>query len=224
MPENTYPFSKIQTYSLPAFDLQDPEINIEDISHALAMVCRYGGHCKRFYSVAEHSVMVADILDYWGYNLDVVLEGLLHDASEAYLSDVPAPFKQFLPDWQKVDKNLDAAIRKHFGMREEKTPAVKLADWVALRLEYTEMFNVINVDIWGWPPDVPVLADDIEKNTMIKPMFYSPEVARSVFLHHFEDVVHEREVAKILQSMEQAHQDLSHLDTDCFTGGESQGS
>lgn len=85
--------SAIQTYTNKYFDLYDiknESINIEDIAHALSMICRYGGHCNEFYSVAEHSVRMSNEVA-----PEFALYALLHDGAEAYLGDIPSPFKRF---------------------------------------------------------------------------------------------------------------------------------
>jgi 5'-deoxynucleotidase YfbR-like HD superfamily hydrolase len=69
------------------------------------------------------------------------LEGLLHDATEAYLSDVPAPFKHRLPDWQRFDNGVEFALRKHFGLPLHKTAYCKEADWLALFIEAKQLVN-----------------------------------------------------------------------------------
>lgn len=115
------------------FDPLKPVFEMEDIGHALAMNCRFNGHVKEFYSVAEHSVIVARLMaQETGGD---PMEGLLHDATEAYLSDVPAPFKQFLPDFCAFDKKVDRAMRVQYGLPEEITPECKRADWLALFIE-----------------------------------------------------------------------------------------
>lgn len=73
------------------FDLLDPwgsEFTIEDVAHGLAHTCRYAGQCREFYSVAEHSINVADVSD--GFEI----EALLHDAAEAFIGDVTRPLKR----------------------------------------------------------------------------------------------------------------------------------
>src|ERR1019366_6268112 len=81
--------SAIRTYTGILFDFEEPEaspIRIEDIAHALSLLCRFAGHCKEFYSVAEHSVRVS-----YACPEEHALWGLMHDASEAYCVDVPRP-------------------------------------------------------------------------------------------------------------------------------------
>ncbi len=110
-----------------------PEFNILDIAHALSMCTRYNGHANRFYSVAEHSIMVANLMETFGTGNP--LEGLMHDATEAYLSDVPAPFKKHLPDWQEFDEQLEVKLRTWLGFEGDRPPGVKEADWYALFIE-----------------------------------------------------------------------------------------
>lgn len=87
----------IQTFTGRTFYPLDPrveDLNIHDVAHALSNLCRFGGHCSRFYSVAEHSVHVAQLTKHFGASARQILYGLLHDASEAYLVDVPRPIKR----------------------------------------------------------------------------------------------------------------------------------
>lgn len=129
----------IETFSGIRFYLDDPEFSHADIAHTLSMNCRYNGHCNKFYSVAEHSMLVSALVDELGGNEQQMLEALLHDATEAYLTDVPAPFKQLLPDWQKIDKALEVKFRSWMGFPEVKAEIVKEADWLALFIEAYEL-------------------------------------------------------------------------------------
>lgn len=115
------------------FRLAEPKFDIMDIAHSLSLICRYNGHTNRFYSVAQHSLLVAHLME--ELDLGSPLEGLLHDGTEAYLSDVPAPFKHELPDWQHIDKHLEAALRRWYGLPEKKTDGCKHADMLALFIE-----------------------------------------------------------------------------------------
>lgn len=123
----------VQTSSGLYFTLEDPEFRLHDIAHSLSMLCRFNGHTDRFYSVAEHSMFVGALMELDG--AEQIKEGLLHDATEAYLSDVPSPFKQFLPDWKRFDDRLDADLRLHYGLPSSKTEECKTADWLALFIE-----------------------------------------------------------------------------------------
>ena len=124
----------IQTFTGIQFWPLDPrpeEIVIEDIAHALSLLCRFNGHCKRFYSVAEHSVHVERLL-----SPEMKLLGLLHDASEAYIADIPSPVKRNLPDYKKIETNLLRAIAERFGLLSwPMSSEVKHADAVMLATE-----------------------------------------------------------------------------------------
>lgn len=93
------------------------QINIEDIAHALSNICRYGGHCREFYSVAQHSVLVASKLP-----LHLQLAGLLHDASEAYLGDIVAPLKhrKGFGKYREIEYDLQHRIYDAFGVGVER--------------------------------------------------------------------------------------------------------
>jgi uncharacterized protein len=79
------------------------QINIRDIGHALSLQCRFNGHCRKFYSVAQHSVLVARLLQHGGQSWRVQLLGLIHDASEASLGDMVRPLKGLLPDFRAIE-------------------------------------------------------------------------------------------------------------------------
>jgi hypothetical protein len=113
------------------FHLEEPEFIFDDIAHSLAQIGRYNGHTLYPISVAEHSVNVARIMFVEGGE---PREGLMHDGTEAYLSDVPAPFKQYMPDWQDIDSKLELKLREHYELGD-KTDECKRADWIALFIE-----------------------------------------------------------------------------------------
>lgn len=113
-------------------------IDIEDIAYSLANQCRFNGHVP-FYTVAEHSVAVASRLP-----PEQQLAGLLHDASEAYLSDIPSPIKQFLPDYLVMEEKLQGVINAKYGV-DIYTPEVKQADRDAL---HTEAYFLMNNPDW----------------------------------------------------------------------------
>ena len=88
---------EIQTYTgkwVNPLDVDPNQVELADIAHALAMTCRFSGHCQQFYSVAEHCVRVSLQLQLQHrHNIPLLLLGLLHDAAEAYLPDLVAPIK-----------------------------------------------------------------------------------------------------------------------------------
>lgn len=127
----------IQTYTGKQYWPIDPrpeDVNIEDIAHALSMLCRFGGHCLRFYSVAEHSIHIARWL-YPRYGARVALCGLMHDATEAYVTDVPRPLKPFLMGYKQIEKDNWLAIASALDLPAVLPDAVKDADTRALSEE-----------------------------------------------------------------------------------------
>ena len=123
----------IQTYTGKKVHLPDtdPEsIDIRDIAHALSNACRFAGHTRSHYSVAAHSICVADIVP-----RQHKLQALLHDATEAYLTDVPTPYKLLMPEYLALEESLWRAIAIKFGLPEELHPSVKEADRVMLMTE-----------------------------------------------------------------------------------------
>lgn len=125
----------MQTYTGRQFWPLDPrpnEIFLEDIAHALSLACRYAGHCINFYSVAEHSVLMAKHFMMPGtmwFSRTAAKWALLHDASEAYLVDVPRPVKPYLTGYREAEYAVMAAIRHRFSLFGPDMPrCVKEAD------------------------------------------------------------------------------------------------
>lgn len=155
----------IQTYSGVEFSLEQPQpedVRAVDIGHALANLCRYTGHTTVFYSVAEHSVLLARQLA-----PSEQLAGLLHDAAEAYVNDLARPLKELLPregGYRGLECRIWHAIATHFELDTELPTEVKEAD---LRMLATERCQIMapsvrpwvlpeppydDVRIEGWPP------------------------------------------------------------------------
>lgn len=123
----------IQTFHGHKIDFWNPDpdqFDIRDIAHALAVTPRFSGHTSRFYSVAAHSCMVSCLSDE-GYKL----QGLMHDATEAYLTDMPTPFKRAMPQYAEAEKRIWKAICAKFGLDEELHASVKRADRMCLMKE-----------------------------------------------------------------------------------------
>lgn len=126
-----------QCFSGGAFFALDPrasEVFIEDIAAHLAKLCRFGGAVQRFYSVGEHSVRVSHVCD-----PAVALWGLLHDAAEAYLVDVPRPIKRFLVGYAEIEHDVMRVVCERFGLPLEEPPSVALADSVLVLTEARDL-------------------------------------------------------------------------------------
>jgi|SRR5665647_1996660 len=93
------------------------DICIEDIAHSLGLQCRYNGHVKEFYSVAEHCVLMSRAVSY-----DNALWALLHDATEAYVGDMIRPLKKFMPKYVTAEDRVMAAICERFGLTRLTMP------------------------------------------------------------------------------------------------------
>lgn len=105
-------------------------IDIVDIAHALGNLCRFTGQCRRFYSVAEHSVHVSMIVPE-----DLALVGLLHDATEAYCADLAKPLKRLVPDYRAVEDAIWLAVAEKFELPTIMPEFIKRADMAMLKLE-----------------------------------------------------------------------------------------
>ena len=132
----------IQTHTDLAFDLDEPkpeQVNLWDIAWSLGHTCRYVGQCDQFWSVAEHSLLVADLVVAGGHP-ELELQALLHDAEEAYTGDWSRPLKTLMyamcPALMVIPKLVKRAIAERFDVvLDPEHPAIKLADDLALSTE-----------------------------------------------------------------------------------------
>lgn len=166
----------VQTFTGKQFWPLEPRIDdicIEDIAHALSNLCRYGGHTECFYSVAQHCLLVSQILP-----KEHALRGLLHDASEAYLIDVPRPIKHSIgmEAYRIAEKRLQGMIYKRFGLYPQEPDCIKIADRQLLRTEQRDLMKPAPAE---WQ-DVRVGA--LESLT-IEPLL--PHAAERAFLDRF---------------------------------------
>ena len=128
----------IQTYTGKQFWPLDPrpeDIDLVDVAHALSQQCRFSGHTNVFFSVAQHSVNVAEYLKREEHPLETQRWGLLHDASEAYVVDVPRPMKRMLPDYIAAENVVQSIIANRFDLCWPMPEAVHHADNVMLASE-----------------------------------------------------------------------------------------
>lgn len=182
----------VETYTGQCVRLIEPDrrsINIHDIAISLSRIPRYAGHTERFYSVAEHSILVADCLTAWGLNPFKVLGGLLHDAHEAYMGDLTQPMKIAVgideTRWKTIESNLDYAIA-HVVLGDAGpdlllgAQAVKMADLAVLKAESTLLMPSGGKD-WDLPPDSeckapPGIYHTIVDNGSIEPGDYHEQM------------------------------------------------
>lgn len=168
----------IETVSGKKFTFLQPkqdQIDIKDIAYALANQCRFNGHVP-FFSVAEHSVAVAARLP-----PHLQMAGLLHDAAEAYLSDIPSPIKQYLPDYQHMETVVQNVIYDKFEivLSSEDSKEVKAADKDATATEAHYLLKSKGKD-WNSVLFTP--------NNQYQPRLMPPPEAVQLFLHWFHEL------------------------------------
>ena len=160
------------------------EIALEDIAHALSNICRYNGHCRKFYSVAEHSVLVSRIIaKMWPDDHESILAGLMHDATEAYVGDVTTPLKVLFPKFMELEGQLAEDIAKKFKIKWSKQTSdrVKIADLTALSTEARLLFG----DVSKW---AAIKVYEPQNDLLESGFPMSPEAAKKLFLKEFKKI------------------------------------
>lgn len=145
--ENLHAPNCIRTHTgkyIDVFNLNIEDIDIKDIAHALSQVPRFGGHLPRFFSVAQHSINCTKITK------NNKLEALLHDASEAYILDMPKPIKNRLPDYCKLEKYIMGKIFTKFDLNYPISKEVKKKDVTCLQFEWDMIMISNNEDYECW--------------------------------------------------------------------------
>jgi predicted RNase H-like nuclease/5'-deoxynucleotidase YfbR-like HD superfamily hydrolase len=143
-----YPSHCIMTYSRVLMDplnARSDQILIEDIAHSLSLMTRANGHCRQFYSVAQHSINCALEARSLGLSPRVQLACLLHDAAEAYISDIPRPVKRRLSGFAEIEENMQRVIFQKFGlsnMTEDEWEAVARIDDALLHAEFRALMGI----------------------------------------------------------------------------------
>jgi len=168
--------SWLQTYTgvqFYPFRATPEMINIEDIAHQLAYQTRYRGALEDYYSIAEHCVLGSQVID-----PNYALEFLLHDAEEAYLGDMSAPIKRFMPDFARLGDEIRDVIFNKYGLTAGVSEAVHQLDLAICITEKTDGF-ADSLD-WGWENTV----DKLE----LVPQYWSPQESEDLFLSRFEEL------------------------------------
>lgn len=162
----------VSTYLGNRFYLTRPHIDdiaIEDIAHGLAYQCRFNGQTSAFYSVAQHSLMVMDLVQ-----SEHRFAALLHDAAEAYLGDMVKPLKNLFPEFGAIEARVMAIIGEKFGLDLTRLASIiKKADLVALATEKRDLMPH-STEVWSYLADIKPLPQ------VIVPM--SPGKAKETFL------------------------------------------
>ena len=152
---NIYTENSIRTYTGKVFDLKilDPEsICIEDIAHALSYTARFAGHLPVMYSVAQHSALACRLA-----SKENKLAALLHDDSEAYIGDMPSPFKKMMPEYKAIEDNLMRVIADKYGFKYPLNLEIKKIDKKLLNIEWDSLVNK-SVEINVWSPEESKIA------------------------------------------------------------------
>ena len=153
------------------------DVVLADVANALARVCRFGGHVSIHLSVAQHSVLVSEIVGDMGGDGKLQLVGLLHDASEAYVGDVISPLKHQLADYKEIERGWQEAIGKSLGADLVAMPdIIHRADKVAFDTEWRDCFPD-RLPVWGATPSTA---------RRIHPM--GPDAARDLFLARYDQL------------------------------------
>lgn len=158
------------------FDFLDPhgsDFDILDIANGLSKVCRYAGQCKKFYSVAEHSLIVSEQVENYAY------EALLHDAAEAFMGDITRPLKQLVPEFKRLEANIEDAIMERFNLCPDYRNVVKQAD---LRVLAAEQLQIMAAGCADWAQEAGI------KPATIKVQNLTPKKAKEAFLLRFYDL------------------------------------
>jgi hypothetical protein len=184
---------QINVFSGGKFDILKPDwedIFIEDIAHSLAYQCRFAGHTTKFYSVAEHSIILSHLT-----KPEDRLWALLHDSAEAYIGDVIRPVKHALPSLFETEHKILEQIACRFmlpGTRPSYN--VEVADGI---LTIVELKDLLDGDpdpeldfLHTYDCDHILLADALSEKVVYK--FYSPEIAEKKFLRRYKKLTQER--------------------------------
>jgi uncharacterized protein len=163
------------------------QICIEDIANSLSKICRYAGHCDLFYSVSDHCCNLVEYEESNGITNPIYLLGvLLHDAGEAYLSDIPAPAKKLLPDFKRMEKEIFAVIAAKFGIPNDEE--------FHRQLDYIDK-NIVRDEAELLFKATPTWVKDYKRLCAYIVISESPELGRIRFLNLYYDL--RRQIAEM---------------------------
>jgi len=167
----------VSTFSGNRFYPLRPHIDrvaIEDIAHGLAYQCRFNGQTKTFYSIAQHSLIVASLVP-----PPLRLAALLHDAAEAYLGDMVKPLKVLMPEFAALEDQVTAIIAATYGIDFSDYAPIKRADLIALATEKRDLMPH-SVERWAYLDGIAPLPGII--------VAMDPGEAKQCFLRRFHEL------------------------------------
>lgn len=170
----------IRLLSGDLFNYNNPEasnVEIDDIASALSNVCRFAGHLRYFYSVAQHSVNVSRIVPE-----HLAFDALMHDTAEAFTNDLPTPLKAAFPVFKELEVRIESAMAKRFGFNFPMDPAIKKADLQMLKLEKER----IKGDKSQWECLNGIETDDVAH--LVDLRMFTPPQAKKLFMARFEEL------------------------------------
>lgn len=162
------------------FDLLNPrgfDYSVETIAHALSNLCRYTGHVTQFYSVAEHCVLVSLAVP-----KKYALEGLLHDASEAFVGDVSSPLKKLIPEYKKIEEDIQAAIAEHYNLVYPFPEEIHKGDKQLYWSERKVIAPAVD-SLWH---------KNFRASRKVEPQGWSPKLAKKRFISRYNEIMNDR--------------------------------
>lgn len=175
-------------------------VDIETVAHSLSNICRFTGHCREFYSVAQHCVLMS----VYAVPPQHALWALMHEAGEPMCGDMNKPLKLLLPDYSRIEGKVQRAVLIQFGLDPDAVPSsIKPADHIMLATEQRDLMpkqKAIGWDEWGmanaWEPLPPQhwteLAGIVPLARRIRP--WTPQQAKAAFLQRWRDLAFGGEV------------------------------
>lgn len=156
------PSNCIYTFSGVSFSPLSPsmdDIRAEDIAHALSYICRANGHFKSFYSVAQHCLSCVDEAAARGYSPKIQLACLLHDASEAFISDITRPVKRELTEYKAIEKRLQDVIYRRFGIDSTDDTIMSAVSEIDDAMLYHEFLALGGLALFESAPEIITVPD-----------------------------------------------------------------
>ena len=167
-------------------EMTPEEFCIDDVPHALSKICRYNGLINRFYSVAQHSVLVCELAEATYGKGRISEAALMHDAVEAYLGDISRPFKALLPDYMRIEQHVENAIKTACDLPPDPAvwKEVKRFDVMAL---FIEANHVLLYDYSWIKPKDPLWKKSQQAHKLAEGFEMLPDEAHRLMVNKLRD-------------------------------------